>query len=361
MYEIRHYNPAGDLINVIGQQRFSKLVTVRVENDIGGLELSMPKGDFRTGDFGKCQILEVWRDGVLQGETAYFIQNYEFESMGGEETVRIVAADANWLLSTRIVAYAAGSAQAEMTYKADRMLREIMIDNFGADAIAARRLSNLTAGALLEDSVEITKGFSRRNVLRVMQEICEAAQEAGMRTYFDVVRTGVGLFKFYTYTGRRGEDHSLGSGDVRLVGTQYGNFDDVVLGFYHSREVNYVYAGGQGEEEEREIVEVSDANRIAVGYPFNRVESFVDARNLSATESLTAEARAGLAKGAPKIVLTGVLVETPGMRYGVHYGFGDVVSAEAFGYKVDCHVTSIRVTVDGNGEKIDCRLYGEEA
>ena len=59
-------------------------------------------------------------------------------------------------------------------------------------------------------------------------------------------------------------------------------------------------------------------------------------------------------------MLTGTLHDTPGMQYGIHYWFGDVLSVEAFGYHVDCHVGSVRAKVyqDG-GEQLDIRLRGE--
>jgi hypothetical protein len=224
----------------------------------------------------------------------------------------------------------------------------------------ARNLSSLTVAPELSASESITKGFAWRNVLRVCQEICEAATEAGTYTYFDVVRTNTATFQFRTYTGQRGQDHGRYSGDVRLVGEKYGNLEKASFGTYHADEVNYIYAGGQGEEDAREIVEVSDSTRIANGYPYNRVEGFVDARNADTTAMVTSEANAGLGEGMPKQIMSGKLVDTPGMQYGIHYGFGDVVSVEAFGFAVDCHVTSVGVRVDANKhESISVGLKGE--
>ena len=52
--------------------------------------------------------------------------------------------------------------------------------------------------------------------------------------------------------------------------------------------------------------------------------------------------------------------DTPGMMYNIHYGFGDILTAEAFGYSVDCHVTAVKVRVDQDGgEQIDVKLRGE--
>jgi len=52
--------------------------------------------------------------------------------------------------------------------------------------------------------------------------------------------------------------------------------------------------------------------------------------------------------------------DTPGMLYNIHYQFGDILSAEAFGYHVDCRVEGVKVKVDQyGGEQIDIRLRGE--
>lgn len=355
-YEIRRYDTSGNLLGLT--TAFTKLTTVRTVNAVGALEIILPAGKFQYDDFSVNQIIEVWRDGSVQEDTAYFLRDWEVQSSGGERLIRLLAYDANWLLATRIVAYDAGSSEAEMTDYADDMMKAIVTDALGGDAVTARQLSALTIASDLSASESLSKAFSRRNVLTVCQDLAEGATEAGTRTYFDVVRTGVATFEFRTYTGQRGVDHSRTSGDVRLVGEQYGNFEDVTFGTYHSEEVNYVYAGGQGQESDREIVEVSDSVRIANGYPFNRCEGWVDARHADTTALVTAEANAGLGEGKPKQVLTGRLVDTAGLRYGIDYGFGDVLSVEAFGYTVDCHVRSVKRTV-GSGERLDVRLRGE--
>lgn len=360
-YEIRRYDTSGNLLEVIGE--FKKLSYVRTVNTIGSMELYLPLGKYRYGDFSNNQLLEIWREKAgtnkLQNETAYFLKDWELISSGGEGLVRLLAFDANWLLTTRIVAYAAGSAQAEMTDEADAMMRAIVIDNFGADANSTRRLAEFTVSPIKEDSQEVTKAFSRRNVFQVLQEIAEAATEAGTNTYFDVVRTQINKFVFRTYTGQRGIDHGGTSSDIRLVGEDYGNFEDVRFGTYHSQEVNYVYAGGQGQKNDRMIVEVSATKRINNGYPYNRIEAFADARQADTTAAVRAEGRAKLREGKPKRVISGRLIDTPAMQYDIHYGFGDIVSVKAFNFVTDCHAKSVRGVVDDSGELLDIRLEGE--
>jgi hypothetical protein len=93
---------------------------------------------------------------------------------------------------------------------------------------------------------------------------------------------------------------------------------------------------------------------------WNRREYFKDSRDDSTTAALEADGDAALDEFRPRQVLTGKLHDTPGMQYNIHYQFGDVLSAEAFGYFVDCRVSSVRVKVDQDGgEQLDIKLRGE--
>jgi len=144
-----------------------------------------------------------------------------------------------------------------------------------------------------------------------------------------------------------------------LVGKQYGNLSQATFGTYHAEERNCVLVAGQGEDAARVWVTRTNATRIGAS-KWNRREYFKDSRDDSTTAALEADGDAALDEFRPRQVLTGTLHDTPGMQFGIHYQFGDVLSAEAFGYHVDCHVGSVRVRVDQDGgEQLDIKLRGE--
>ena len=341
---------------------FHKLEYARSVNTIGSMVLTMPRGNWNYENFKVGDILEIWREYngslSLQNETAYFVQSWRmYVDSSGKELVDVLAYDANWLLDTAIVAYASESAEASKTGEADDMLKEIVSENLGADAVTARQ--KLTVAPDLTLAPSITKAFAWRNLFRVCQEIAEQSTEEGTKLFFDVVRTAPATFEFRTYTGQRGRNHGRDSGDIRLVGRDYGNLFEAEFGTYHNNERNYIYVGGQGREADRTIVEVSNATRIASS-KWNRRELFQDARNDDTTASLTSEGESALDENKPQQVMTGRLVDIPGMRFDIEYGFGDILSVQAFGYFVDCHVATVNVRVDGTGgEQIDIRLRGE--
>ena len=360
-YQVDWYTDAGVKKGVI--QAFTSLEYVRTENTIGSMILTIPRQLMRYEDFAVGQLFEIWREKhgslELQNDTAYFLQDWQFYTdREGREYIQLFATDANWLLDTAIVWAYAGSAQAEKTGKPDDMMKAIVREQLGESAVAERRKltvqNNVGAGG-----ASITKAFAYRNVLTVLQELSDIANENGVYLAFDVVRTGPATFQFRTYAGQRGTNHSRTSGDPRLVGKQYGNLSEAAFGTFHSDERNWVLVAGQGEEDARMTVQRYNSSRIGSS-KWNRREYFKDSRDNDNTAALQADGDEVLNDHKPKQVLTGRLLDTIGMQFGVHYQFGDIVTAQAFGYNVDCHISSVRVRVDqDNGEQIDVRLRGE--
>ena len=361
-YEAVWYTHEGVRKGVI--QAFESLEYVKTQNAIGALVINMPRELIQYDQFSVGDIFEVWREkgGVLelQNETAYFLQDWEFwTDNDGAEYIRLMANDANWLLDTAIVMHKSTSAQADKTAIPDNMMKAIVREQLGSLADADRQ-KLLVAPDLSAGGASIAKAFAYRSVLTTLQEICEVAQEKNnVWLGFDVVRTAPGAFEFRTYTGQRGQNHSRTSGDPRMVGKQYGNLSKPTFGTYRADERNFVVVGGQGEDLARTLVYRSNSERIHAS-KWNRREYFKDSRNEETTAALEADGDAALEEFKPRQVLTGTMLDTPGMMYNIHYGFGDVLTAEAFGYNVDCHVTAVRVRVDQDGgEQIDVKLRGE--
>jgi len=348
-------------------EAFEHLEFVRSENAVGAMTLTMPLRFYDPAMWWQNQILEIWRayrgTPALVGETAYFVQDWQvYRDDNDQLLVDIYAVDANWILDTRIVNYAAGSPQAEKTGHIDDIMKAIVRENFLSQAPAERRLPGLECAPNYGLLPSITKGFSHRNVLTVLQELADASTQEGTYAVFDTIRTTPGNFEFRTYAGVRGVDHSRDSGDPRFVGEKYGNLKKPLKRYEHSDERTVIYAGGQGEEEERIIKTAKDDVRIARGYPYNFKEKFHDCRHLSAEASIQAEADAELRRCRPRRIISGDLIVSPMMMYGVHFNFGDIVTVDAMDEAVDCHISSVAVTVDSDkGEQIEVVLRSEDA
>jgi len=345
----------------------NQLEYVRVENEVGVLVMTFPRKGVQFSQFAVGDIMEVWRNKnnitALQNEISYFLQNWKFYTESdGREMIELTAQDANWLLGSAVVSDYSGSPYASMTKKGDDMMKAIVRRQLSSGYQWSADQNKMTVQLDLGQCSEaITKEFAWRNVLEVLKDIAEQVRQNDVSDYlcFDVVRTGNASFEFRTFLGQRGINHGLGSPDVRLVGVQYGNFANASFSIEHADVRNYIYVAGQGQNDAREIVKVSDATSMTAS-KWNRRELLVDARDLETIPALTADGNAALTKNRTKRILEGTLIDTPGMTYGIHYGFGDIVSAEAFGFQVNCHISSVHVTYDQDkGEQFDVRLRGE--
>lgn len=362
-YQVEQFDSSGNRIGVY--QAFNSLSYVKTRNTVGTLVMSLP---YRLGvdaGFAIGQVLEIWRemDGALelQNETAYIVRNVRYHrDYGGRDMVTVTAFDGLDLLRGVIVDYPAASAQSQKEMFADDMIKQIGIENLGASALPSRRLPRFTVQPMSGASMRLSKGFAWRNVLDVCTEIADFATESGTHTSFDVVRTDPATFELRTYVGCRGMNHGHNSGDIIRVGTVYGNLRNPSYEEAYTENFNAITAGGSGEETNRIVVRRADALRIAVGAPYNRRELFVDCRNSKTAEAVASEADSALIENRPKRIMSGKLENNRGLKWGRDFRFGDIVSVEAFGRNMDCHIESVAVTVDSKqNENVEIYLRGE--
>ena len=367
-YQINLLSPSGVYIKDLST--FSMLQWARAENKVGVAELWMPAELIDPSFLQVDQILEIERNGGVLNETAYFLRFAEYyEQADGTEMVHLLGYDLNYLLDGRIIAYAAGSSQGDKTDYADDMMKEYVDENLVNPTDSDRDVPNITVASDLSLGPEINMAMARDNVFDALTDIVEVSNNQGTYLAFDVVRASRNSWQFRTYTGQRGQDHSQGgSAGLRLVGPQYGNLKNAKIILFDRREErNVAYAGGQGEGTAREVEEVEDTTRSSASQ-YNRREVWVDARNvdLGDTDALQDRGNLALEKYRPVQTLTGDIVDTKGFRFGIHYGFGDLVTATAFGYTVNCHIDKISAVVKpaaasgaGQVETITTSLRGE--
>lgn len=359
---IRRYSPVGILLQET--PAFHNVTAVKSENTIGNISLTYPLQGESFDSYKRNQIIEVeenWQGSKSYlNNTVYFLRNYAFRSSKGKKIVHLFAYDALWLLTTRIVAYYAGSDQASKYGAADDMLKEVIHENLGYLAGEDRRIPDLLVDADLTQNATLQDGFSRKMVYDVCRDIAKSSHEMNSPLYFDIERRATTELIFKTYKGQRGENHGEFSGDIRTVSEEEGTLEDYELAYRSSDEANYIYVGGGGEGENRYVYERDNEDRIAEGYPYNRIEKFIDGRNMTYFAEMIRASFQALEEGKPKKVLTGTLIPTPAMQYNTDFGFGDIVNAKAFGHSVDVHISTVTTTIDeDNKQTHDIRLRGE--
>ena len=301
---------------------------------------------------------------TLHLETYWYIRKSRIViGADGREQWEIRALDSMSLLQRRIAAYAAGSSQVDKAGPADNLMKAIVNENFSAGATdASRRISAeyLTIQPDLSLAQSIDKSFVRRNVLIVLQELAQSSTQLGTYLAFDLVPVSERQLEFRTYVGQRGRDRRpTASVGGPLIGTSYGNIRNAVREEDATNERTFVYAGGQGEAEERVIRTAADNGRIGLS-PFGRIEYFRDARHQTDADEVQDEAEASLREGRPRILVSGDFVDTPQVTYGVDINYGDIVRVEDRNGSYDARIDTVHLSFNQEtGETVQLQLRSD--
>lgn len=331
----------------------------KVANDVGACTLVLP-GNFDISMLAPDRRIEIWRDGGL--ENVYFLRYIrDVTEENGRRRFEIMGYDPNYILNSRIVAYAAGSTYANKTDQADDMMKAVVRENLSSLALtAARRLSSTYFAVELDLSLgpSETITFAYANVLSALQEIAKAAYEDGTPVYFAVVPVTTTQFEFRTYINQPGTDHTYPSSNPPVImSIETGHLIEASFTQDWSHEVTYVYAGGQGDGAARTVISAEDATRSGRSI-FGRREAFKDARNDSTDNGVATQANARLKEGRPILRLTPRL---SGRGYGSEWSWGDKVSINYQNQQKDVVITGIKVKMDGGGkETLDIKVDIEE-
>ena len=359
-YEIRLCDQYGTALAVI--VNFIRLDFARAANDAGWFTLQLADGAIDDYLVEPDRLLYIHRKpegGRRSLEMVGFLTKPKWkDDSEGLTTLLLNGPDQNGLLKRRTVQYRAGQSETEKAnMEADDLMKEIVTENVGPPPITdgyyseERGLAQFTCADDLTLGPQTSISCAWRNVLTVLQEVAITAAELGTAVYFDVVPTKPGWFEFRTYIGQMGIDRTYPDGEKPVIfGVDRGNLHSPSLEYDYERELNHVIGLGWGNAQDREI----DPERWKPGLYrsiWNRRESTQDARGQSTREGIAAMAQMKLRENRPLRRFRGELVDTPLTRYGVDYGFGDMVSSVYRGQFFVGMVSAVRVRVDEDGSE----------
>lgn len=344
---------------------YSSLSWSRVVNDVGVLVITYA-GELLPQLLRPDNIITVYRivNGVPQliTETAWLLRRVRraLDSQGRLFT-EITAYSGNYLLSSRGIAYAVRSAFSTKSGNADNLIKAYVRENLGSSATdTARIISQFTvqADSSQGQSIDLVAGW-RDNLLIVAQELAEASTVAGTYIAFDCVYQGAAAWDLRTYSGQRGMDRRVpGSNFGFLLGTAYGNVNNVEYVTDWSETTTAAYGLGTGLGARRNVQIALDAPRIAES-PYGRREAFIDASNASTVNQVLRVARAAVRAGRPRQSFRAQITETPASRFGIDWNWGDYVTVTALGVTVDARIDAVAVKVEQGSETIDAYVRAE--
>lgn len=374
-YQITVHKPNGaKLAELAGlDTSYETLAAARSVSSVGALSLALVHRPGKLGygyfDYPSDTRIAVYRKPTggawrLLGDTIWFVRKTDLVlAEDGTEQILITAYDANHLLTRRIIAYDAGSSEADKTAEADAMMKAIMRENYGSLATDTDRdISSLSIDADLAAGTtpSISKSFSRRAVLATLQEIAQASfVEDGTYIAFDVIAANPDQLAYRNFIGQRGQDRRWPDGISPIIlSPDRGNLTNVQRVDDYSTEATFIYAGGQGEGTSRLVATASDPIRLNQS-PFGRIEAWKDARNTETAAALQDEADSFLRSRRPKQTFSAKVLDTNSSTFDLHYRFGDFVTADFGGVRMDCRLDAFKVSVSSSGEAIDINLRAE--
>lgn len=379
-YEILWQTPGGVTLGWL--ERIHECVYARTENDAGEISLSLPDRVYDESWFQPFSRVLIYRylpglNGYLDLETPWYILDGPYFELDedGTEIIRLGGTDALGLaLGGANVAYNDNNTYTLKLDEADDMLKAVMRENRGSLATDTDRdLSTFLTVEPDASAAPIIRygSFARQQVLSVLQGITQAsANDETTPTWlgFDVVadpEIGNPLI-FRSYVSQRGNDHRFpGGSPPRLLSAVSGSLAQVRVGTNYREMASVIYAGGPGVESIRSIVTAQDDALLALS-PLSRVERFVDGSQITDPDALTAFARAELRRARPRRTFEARLVETENMRRGVHWDYGDYLTAEHRNLTYDVRVEklAVRLTPGPDGgliDETDTLLRGDES
>ena len=341
---------------------FHQFRASRVANGIGWFEGELP-ASFDENSLRQDNMIQVWRapsGRALNLWRVYFLRKWTWALGESGESLIVEGPCINDLLRRRIVAAYSGSPQASKTDFADDMMKEVVTESI-ADGVApvptagTRVWADLSIAPDTSSGPSISVSFAFDPLLTpsgsgALPAIAKAAREAGTEVFFgiypDVVTSKTINFVFRTFIGQPGQDLTLRG---VFFSPELGTIRSVSLEYDYSKEINYVYAGGQDIGASRDVQQVYDAARY-LRSRWNRCEGFIDARS-KIGNAVQEKGNEYLELGRPKVRFTCVPQDTPLVQFGVDWTHGDKVLAAYKRLQFGAVATDTTIEVKNTGEE----------
>ncbi len=358
-YKIRLFNTAGALQYEVTD--FQALNYDLVVNGVGSAQFEVSGEHALVTDIADMWQVEIWRRNQALGidwmrEFSGFFRQSERIDVKPGVFVGVCLSDV-YLLARRIVAWSAGTAdRSKFSAVAAETILKTLVD-YNATANATTANGRERDGEITGVTVESGSGGGNtldwycawKNLLTALQEIAEVAGGD-----FDLVKTGAAAWEFRWYLGQLGMDRSA----TITFSIGYDNMSQPHFRDERLQEKTVAIVGGQGSGGSRDIEIRTGTNYSAA----NDIELFVDARDVDASDTAALQDRGDQRLSDIEAIdlFSFDAQQTAAVAYGRDYFLGYIVSVlSPFSGSTESHqITTVRVTVNTNGEQVKIGLGG---
>lgn len=355
-YQLQIRNPAGALVAELA--RVLDLDAGRSINTPAALRVRLAPDAIAATILvpdARLRLLRTGTDAVARVALGsdFLLRSWRQGYAANEQFIELAGLGVSQILARRIVAYAAGSAQAEKAAAAaSNIMRALVRENLGSSAAADRDLSTwLQVQADDGIGASVAKSVAWRPLDGALADVAEASALAGTLLYWHIAwNEGAAKYEFQVKQAQPGADKTA---SVQLDSAA-GDVQNAVLLRDYTAQISHVYVGGQGIGAARTVVEVDAPERLGSS-PFGRVEGFTDRRQYTSSTGMADEGRAELWDRRARVLFTGTI--NPGAwEYTRLWEFGDRVKILHAGQLITCIVNSVRIGLAGGAETVTADL-----
>jgi hypothetical protein len=342
---------------------------VRTANDLGWFTVRLGTIDPRL--LSVDNLLEFYRTPIGSAPVLMgvgFLRAWQYaEDDTGSVSVVLNGPDQMDLLARRIVAY----TDPESTWNkgpdyADDLIKDVVSENMGPTstdpwynrgrAYPASHFSIAPKQSLGRSDTQLT--FQFRDVLAVLQDAAaysgwpsSDSAFTGLPVWFDLDYIGAAKFLFRTWVPIRGIDRTLGTAIAPLVfSRQAGNLSAPALRFDYTTEKNIVYGLGPGIGENRMVDPENDVPRENLSI-WNLREGICPATEETTLQGVANRAYSKMQELRPRVVFEGQLIDTPKTRFGIDWGYGDIVTVRFQEMEFDGRIDTFDFRMSKDGEE----------
>lgn len=354
---------SGQVVAIYDSTTFYSLRYSRKLNDIGVFVLEFPYTTAYDTAFNWDNFVEIRRThpvtGLSELEDTYLVRSKHRYRQDNDERLVIGGMTLAHLLARRIINPADDPSSLDgysiKSGPADTVMRDYIREQAADLAPIARQFPGMTVPAVLGIGGTINKSYRYDNLFNALKEMSLAS---GID--FTVRRAS------YYYTevilGVIGTDKTRTTNEIQRLpwlglDPKRGNIANPSLNIDRADEKNYVYVLGQGQGEQRIVVESSTADTALT--PFNRIEFVKDQRNIDKSDSagLQSSAAEQLSDHQVKNDFTFDIVNTSqGGIYHEDWELGDTGTVIWDSLQVDLRIGGIEIEINSDGESLSATV-----
>lgn len=347
-YQVKICDDDENIISIIDNASINYLEWVVAENEVGALTLRIPQR-FVINEIQPYRQLILERDigggyEIVENRRWFVMDWAHYTDSNGADLTEIIAHDQLEILNGYVVAYPEDTSYSKKTDNYDDICKLVVTENIASPTDTTRAINSITVATGTGSTGSDTFEISYQNLLDICKRCANASWEEGVYLVFDLVNTGPGAFQMRTWTTQRGVDHTMDGDDPRLIVLTEGRVEA-----RFSDSANVVIAG--------KPYKTADNPRWR-GSRFSRREVYVSAQS-DDEDAVQAEARAELMRRRPRVIITGKITETNGMRYGIDYRWGDLITAQYKTVSMDAHISAVGATYQEGAETLNISVKGE--